>query len=242
MSGRIVIASASAAIVETVEKSIRELCLRADIKRALDEVELNGLIERSDPDYIFLESNFCQIATAYIMANKLSAHRKLRFVIFSFDVLSPQDVGRFYSFGAAGFLDFRSLEDRRRGIAELLRGNEYFTMEAEKYLKDSQVGRLQNTYFTIREIQVLRYTARGKSLEEIAGFLSITLRSVQNVKTRVYQKAGVRNSVQMMLFALSMGYVTMDELMGNWNEEQGIVSREQLAVKRVQGGKRNYDD
>jgi DNA-binding NarL/FixJ family response regulator len=142
-------------------------------------------------------------------------------VIFSFEVLSPQDVGRFYNFGATGFLDFRSLEDRRRGIVELLKGNEYFTKEAEKYLKDSQAGKLQKVAFTVREIQVLRYTARGKSLEEIAGILSITFRSVQNVKTRVYQKAGVKNSVQIMLFALSMGYVTLDELMGKNNEQGG---------------------
>jgi two-component system invasion response regulator UvrY len=228
MSGHIVIASASAAIVETVERSIREMCLRVDIKRALDEVELNCLIERSDPDHIFLESNFCQIATAYIMANKLTVNPKMRFVIFSFEVLSPQDVGRFYSFGAAGFLDFRSLEDRRRGIAELLRGKEYFTKEAEKSLKDSRVGKLQKTAFTIREIQALRYTARGKSLEEIAGFLSITFRSVQNVKTRVYQKAGVKNNVQMMLFALSMGYVTLNELIA----EQVTNNREQVTSNR----------
>jgi DNA-binding NarL/FixJ family response regulator len=218
LNGLIIIASASAAIAETVEKSIREERPRADIKRALDEADLNGLIDRSNPDHIFLESNFCQIATSYLMAKKLSKNTRLRFVIFSFDILSPQDAGRFYNFGAVGFLDFRSLEDRRRGIAELLKGNEYFTKGTEKYLQDFRVGKPQNIAFTVREIQVLRYTARGKSLEEIAEILSITFRSVQNVKTKVYQKAGVRNSVQMMLFALSMGYVTLEELAGKEKE------------------------
>jgi DNA-binding NarL/FixJ family response regulator len=162
------------------------------------------------------------------MANKLAVNPKMRFVIFSFDILSPQEAGRFYSFGAVGFLDFRSLEDRRRGIAELLRGNEYFTEETEKSLRDSRVGKLQKTAFTVREIQVLRYTARGKSLEEIAEILSITFRSVQNIKTRVYQKAGIKNNVQILLFALSMGYVRLQELVA----EQEINNKEQIGKSK----------
>jgi hypothetical protein len=68
MNGLIIIASASAAIVETVEKSIRAVCPLVAIERALDEADLNGLMDRSDPGHIFLESNFCQIATSYLMA------------------------------------------------------------------------------------------------------------------------------------------------------------------------------
>jgi two-component system invasion response regulator UvrY len=163
------------------------------------------------------------------MAQKLSDHPKLRFVIFSFEVLSPQDMGRFYNLGAVGFLNFRSPEeDCRRGIVELLKGNEYITEEAEKALKDFRMGNPQQAAFTVREIQVLRYTARGKSLGEIADILSITFRSVQNIKTRVYQKAGIKNNVQIMLFALSMGYVTLNELVA----EQEIKRNEQAAKSK----------
>jgi DNA-binding NarL/FixJ family response regulator len=216
MNNLIVIASTAAAIMEIVEKNIREACSQIAIKRALDEADLNGLIDEFDPGYIFLESNFCQIATSYLMAKKLSDHAKLRFVIFSFELLPAQEMGRFYNLGAVGFLNFRSpVEDYRRGIAELLKGNEYITKEAEKSLKDFRVGKLRRAAFTAREIQVLRHTAKGKSLGEIAEILCITFRSVQNIKTRVYQKAGVKNSVQIMLFALSMGYVTLNELVGS---------------------------
>jgi DNA-binding NarL/FixJ family response regulator len=213
MDSLIVIASTSVAIVE---KSIRKVCSQIAIKRALDEADLNCLIDQFEPGHIFLESNFCQIAMSYLMAKKLSDHAKLRFVIFSFDVLSTQETGRFYNLGAVGFLNFRSpVEDCRRGIAELLKGNEYIPKEAEKFLKDFRIGKLQRIAFTVREIQVLRHTAKGKSLGEIAEILSLTFRSAQNIKTRVCQKAGVKNSVQIMLFALSMGYVTLNELTGN---------------------------
>jgi DNA-binding NarL/FixJ family response regulator len=213
MNGRVIIASTAAAIVEVVERNIREVCPHIAIERALDEVDFHRLIDCFEEGHIFLEANFCQITTAYLMAQMLSNNAQLRFVIFSFDMLSAQDMGRFYNLGAVGFLDFRSGNgDYKKGITEVLGGNEHIPKKAEKALKDFRMGRARKGAFTIREIQVLRYTARGKSLEEIAEILSLTLRSVQNIKTQVYQKAGIKNNVQIMLFALSMGYVTLHEL------------------------------
>jgi two-component system invasion response regulator UvrY len=209
----VIIASTSAAIAGVVEKNIREACPHIAIERALNGVDFHRLIDSFVKGYVFLESNFYQIATAYVMIQKLSNNPKLRFVIFSFEMLAPQDIARFHNLGASGFLDFRSGEDGcRRGIAKLMEGNEYITEEEERALKDYRIGRLKQFDFTIREIQVLRYTARGKSLEEIAELLSLTMRSVQNIKTQVYQKAGIKNNVQILLFGLSMGFVTMKEL------------------------------
>jgi hypothetical protein len=98
-------------------------------------VDFNRLIDRFEQGLVFFESNFCEITMAYLMALKLSNNSKLRFVIFSFEPLSAQDMGRFYDLGAAGFLNFRSTkEEYRRGIFELPRGNEFITKEAEKCL------------------------------------------------------------------------------------------------------------
>jgi two-component system invasion response regulator UvrY len=213
MKGRVVIASTAAVVTEVVEKNIRAVCPQIALERAFDEVELNRLTHDFEPTLVFLEGNFCQIATAHLMAKKLADNARLRFVVFSFEALSAQDMGRFYNLGAVGFLNFRSaVKECRHGIAVALSGNEYITGEAEKTLKDFRIGRFRQPAFTIRETQVLRNTALGKSLNEIAEILSLTLRSVQNIKTQVYQKAGIKNNVQILLFALSMGYVTLNEL------------------------------
>jgi two-component system invasion response regulator UvrY len=236
MKSSVIIASTAIAIVEIVEKSIREAYPDVLVERALDEVDFNRLIDSFEKGLVFLESNFCEITTAYLMARKLSNNSKLRFVIFSFELLSAQDMGRFYNLGAAGFLNFRSnKEEYRRGIFELLRGNEYITKEAEKTLKGFRIGRMLRPGFTIREIQVLRHTARGKSLEEIAEILSLTTRSVQNIKTQVYQKAGIKNNVQIMLFGLSMGYVTLNELITTSNE-RGAIGGGRRTISSWQGG------
>jgi two-component system invasion response regulator UvrY len=222
MNSPVIIASTAICIVELVERNIKEICPNVVVARALDEVDFNNLMDKFERGHVFLESNFCQITTAYLMVKTLSKNPKLRFVIFSFEMLSPQDMGRFCHLGAVGFIDFRSGKERyRHGIAELMRGNEYITAEVEKCLKDFRLGRMEKPAFTIRESQVMRYTARGNSLEEIAELLSMTTRSVQNIKTQVYQKAGIKNNVQILLFSLSRGYVTLDELIGiNRNNKQ----------------------
>jgi DNA-binding NarL/FixJ family response regulator len=220
MRSCVIIASHAAAIAEIVERSIKDVCSQIDIEKAFDEVELNRVIDTREPGLVFLESNFCEIATAYVMAQKLSDNGKLRFVIFSFERVSAQDMGRFYNLGAVGFLNYRTgTEKVLYGIAELLDGKEYISKKAKKTLKDFRIGRVEQPAFTVREVQVLKYTALGKSLGEIAEILSITLKSVQNIKTKMYQKAGIKNNVQIMLFALSMGYVTLNELVARNNEQ-----------------------
>jgi DNA-binding NarL/FixJ family response regulator len=218
VKGCIIIASNAAAIAEVVEKSVRDVSKQVEIEKVFNEADLNRVIHRTsgspfEPGLIFLESDFCEIATAYLMARKLADNSRLRFVIFSFGNLPAQDMGRFYNLGAVGFLNYRSgKKECLYGISKLLGGDEYITPEAEKTLKDYRIGQVKQPNFTIREIQVLRYTARGRSLGEIAELLSITVGSVQNIKTRMYRKAGIKNNVQVMLFALYMGYVTVDEL------------------------------
>jgi two-component system invasion response regulator UvrY len=223
---KVIIASTAAAVVEVVERNVRDACPDVVVERALNEPDFNRCIDGFERGLVFLEANFCEIATAYLMAKKLSDNPGLRFAIFSFERLPAQDMGRFYNLGAEGFLDFRSeKEECQRGISELLRGNEYISREAERTLKDFRVGRMGRPDFTIREIQVLRHTARGRSIEEIAELLSLTPRSVQNIKTQVYQKAGIKNNVQIMLFGLSMGYVNLDELRMN-NDERSKKRRQ----------------
>jgi DNA-binding NarL/FixJ family response regulator len=222
MNSSIIIASNAIVIAEIVEKSIRKVSPQCKIEKAFDEIDLTRIIDTGEPLHIFLESNFCEIATAYLMAKRLSVNSKLRFIIFSFEKISVQDMGRFYSLGAVGYIDYRAgKEECFKAISELFKGNEYFSQEAENTLHDVRMDHVKQPSFTIREIQVLKLTAKGKSLEQIAELLSITLRHVQNIKTQIYTKAGIKNNVQVMLFALSLGYVTLEEIINEQEQSKG---------------------
>jgi DNA-binding NarL/FixJ family response regulator len=234
MRNPIIVASNGEAIAEMVKDSIKRVDRSQEIVLARDEYELQSHIQHLNPKLILLEVNFCYLATAYLMAQNIKADRKLRFVIFNFEPVLKRDLGVFYNLGAIGFLDFRKSE-YLRGIGELLKGNEYISDEIAACLGDCRVGVLEQASFSIREIQVLRFTARGKSPEYIGLELNISPRSVKNIRSRIYEKTGIKNGVQLLLFALNLGYVTVDELGGR--KEKSAERREELAVKELGGRK-----
>lgn len=60
---------------------------------------------------------------------------------------------------------------------------------------------------TRRELEILRLLARGKSLDDIAGELSVSVFTVRNHATNIQHKLGVRNRLQMVLEGIERGLV-----------------------------------
>jgi len=65
-----------------------------------------------------------------------------------------------------------------------------------------------------REIEVLRYAARGISNKEIAKEIGISERTVQTHFANIFKKLGVDNRIAAVLCALKMGWFTPDDLPG----------------------------
>jgi DNA-binding NarL/FixJ family response regulator len=214
MNDTIIIASDAIAIRNLVEGGIKMVAPRSVIEMVSDVVELNRAVNTLEPRIVFLEANFSQITTAHLMAKRLSDHSMLRFVIFSFEPLSTQDMGHFYNLGAVGFLDYRcGIEERLKGIAAVLSGKDYITRAVENTLGDYRIGRGVKANLTARERQIACLTGKGKSAEAIAELLSVCVSYVQNVKTQIHQKLGISNDVEIMHFMVTDGFIPLGDYM-----------------------------
>lgn len=58
---------------------------------------------------------------------------------------------------------------------------------------------------TSRELQVLRLIASGKSSKQVAGELGIAFRTVVCHRYRIFQKLGVHNTAELVMFAVRAG-------------------------------------
>ena len=63
-----------------------------------------------------------------------------------------------------------------------------------------------------REIEVLRLVAKGMGNKEIAGELSISIRTVQAHLVNIFNKLNVSSRTEALVRALKEGWVTTDEL------------------------------
>jgi len=60
---------------------------------------------------------------------------------------------------------------------------------------------------TVREAEILKLIAEGKSSKEIAAILFLSIRTVDNHRTNIMKKLNVRKSTDLVRYALSIGYI-----------------------------------
>jgi DNA-binding CsgD family transcriptional regulator len=111
-------------------------------------------------------------------------------------------------------LAWPSVEDRRARVQVEVTQRDLGWYVVVRTLRGSPgaeptVRRLQSCWqLTLREAQVAAGVARGQSNGEVATTLGIVEKTVKNVLMAVYQKAGVRNRVELALKAHDVGVRT----------------------------------
>ncbi|MFP3041607.1 LuxR C-terminal-related transcriptional regulator [Treponema primitia] len=214
MANNIIVASTSVPIAEYIRKNVEQVTLMEPILLASDLEDLKEKIKRYQARLVFLESNFLDIATPYLVADLKGKNEKIRFAIFSFEKMVCQEVERFYNLGAVGYLNYRNgLESCLMGYRKLLEGKDYFPEEITEHFADYRLGELKHQELTVQDMELMRLLSRGKTADEISGLLHLTYETVKNYKSRIYKKCGIKNAVQLLLFALYMGLISPEELL-----------------------------
>jgi len=85
---------------------------------------------------------------------------------------------------------------------------EIYKASGDYYRKiDEYVSRLVTAAITAREKEILQCIGQGMSSKEIAAKLSISLSTVRNHRTNIFQKAQAQNMVQLLRYAQSSGWI-----------------------------------
>ena len=65
-------------------------------------------------------------------------------------------------------------------------------------------------FLTLREEEVLRSIAWGRSNKEIAGDLGLSIKTVESYKAAALEKLGLRSRAEIVRFAMGRGWLTED--------------------------------
>jgi two-component system, NarL family, invasion response regulator UvrY len=130
----------------------------------------------------------------------LSAHPEDQFAV------------RVFRAGASGYMTKDTApEDLVKAVRKVLAGGRYVSPGlAEKLAvtvgKDST--RAPHETLSDREHDVMRRIASGQTVKEIAGELSLSVKTISTYRARVLEKLGVRNSAEIMHYAVRNNLVT----------------------------------
>jgi DNA-binding NarL/FixJ family response regulator len=191
------------------------------VGEAADAEELMGRMRSSRPDILLLDIyldgmenlkqkdgfEICALVRDKFPATKIIAHS-------AYD--DADRVARIIKAGAMGFVSKKSgFDELVKAIKVVHRGGTYVCSETSRRLKNLNkflVGlesalRGKSEIFSARERQVLTLLAQGRSSHEIADKLFITERTVESHRKNMIAKGHVRNTVELVAYASSLGII-----------------------------------
>lgn len=138
----------------------------------------------------------------------VSMHSKIDYIVEAFQA------------GATGYIVKESASDRLvLGLETVLNG-EYFLDSSISHavvekllkepLKDTRVEDADYGSLTPREQEVMRLLAEGFAVKEIAHKLYISPKTVENHRSNLMRKLGLRNAIELARYAARLGLIDVD--------------------------------
>lgn len=128
---------------------------------------------------------------------------------------NPELVCRALDAGAAGYLVKRAAgRELLQAIRSVHAGRRYFSEHiAEDVIDRFLAGRTSAdplAALSARERQVLQLLVEGKSVAQIAGMLSISPRTVETYRARLFEKLDIRDMPSLVRFAIKHGVTGLE--------------------------------
>jgi len=113
--------------------------------------------------------------------------------------------------GASGYINKNAAEEEfLRAVSEALAGRCYLTPAvAQRLAREVAAPSDKPVYEKLsdREYQVMKMLAAGQTVKEVAGELSLSVKTVSTYRTRVLEKLGLTSNVDIARFAIKAGLV-----------------------------------
>lgn len=111
--------------------------------------------------------------------------------------------------GASGYLAKSSIpEELVKAVRRIAQGRKYITLPlAEQIILDDSYNKALHHSLSNRELEVMRLLAEGNSAGQIAGKLSLSIKTISTYKTRILQKMNLRSTSEIIRYAIREGLV-----------------------------------
>lgn len=147
---------------------------------------------------------------AIALGKELPATRVLVLSVYH----APGHVLRMVQAGATGYMFKESPpEELIRGILQVAKGEPFFSENVAQIALNQVVrGQINGVQaLTAREREVLIRIAEGLSNKEIAGALSLGVRTIETHRERAMRKLDIHSVAGLTKYALQQGWVTLNE-------------------------------
>jgi DNA-binding NarL/FixJ family response regulator len=197
-----------------VQEFVRNTQSGDKICTALSNDEFKTMVLRHHPRLVLLESNCWYEATPYMIALYADRFPHMSIAVFGYERLTPGKAAAFINLGAASYVDLRIANEDE--IAEAFRLIMRDRRDLPRWLKETIGGyELESSEYcrlSKAEIRVLRFSALGDSIEDVAVKLEIEAGTVRNHISNIHKKLSIHSHTELVGFSLRLGIVRPGEL------------------------------
>lgn len=201
---KILIADDHDLIREGLKRILVEGKITRQIGEASDAASTTAAVRREKWDLVILDINLGSRSGLEVLKEIKMGHPELPVLILS---MYPEEqfALRVIRAGAAGYLN-KNLASQTllEAVRQVQGGGRYLTPRAaEQLINNLQQPADQPLHaaLSMREDQVLRLIASGRTVGEIARQLSLSVKTVSTYRAKILEKLGLANNAQIMRYA-----------------------------------------
>ncbi|MCI7338192.1 MAG: response regulator transcription factor [Bacteroidales bacterium] len=181
------------------------------VGEASNATALRQLLNDTTPDLILLDIILGNGPSGVDIARQLKTDKpEIKILVLSIDT-SLNTIKELLEIGIDGFVSKNAPDDEvLQAIDAVSNGQPYFGTDIDRIVQAVMTTQqLKNDLFSTREQEIIRAICQGGSNKDIARKTNISLRTVETHKTKIFRKIGITNSVDLVLYAIKNGIVTI---------------------------------
>ena len=186
------------------------------VGEAKDGREALRLVKERKPDLILMDVAMPGLNGLEATARVSKEFPDVRVIILSM-YANEEYVREAINAGAAGYLVKRSAAtELERAITAVARGEKYFSPLVCAHVNRDRAGRLSADRawierLTPRQREILQLIAERHSTKDIAGILSISIKTVETHRAQLMERLDIHDVPGLVRFAIRAGLVSLDE-------------------------------
>ena len=209
MTFRVVVADDHTLVRQSVIKAVRSEPEVEVVGEAADGTSTLEAIEHHEPDLLVLDISMPGTDGLAVAEQLRRSHPKTAVLFLSMHD-DDGSLQRAVALGAQGFVSkSASIDELLEAIRAARAGRSYLSSNVASRVMDLAAGRNSSSRIglTTREREILELLTRGNRPGEIANELFLSIKTVKNHLTSVYQKLGVETGAQAVAEAYRQGMV-----------------------------------
>jgi two-component system invasion response regulator UvrY len=165
---------------------------------------ING-IQEHDPDILITDLSMPGRSGLELISDVRQLYPKLPILVLT---MHPEErfAVRALKAGVAGYLTKDTKpEEIVKAVRQIISGRKFITQSiAEKLATelDRDLDKLPHELLSDREFQVMRMLAAGQKVREIAVKLSLSIRTVNTYRSRIFDKMKMRTDTELTMYAM----------------------------------------